>query len=157
MTEPPYVAPVLVAREGSGAVIDRERGFIYGLEEDLNYQTLTTKYLEVYGDGSIYAQKTYWMGTGTRIQLVDRDGTVLETLTLVIFGDLNGDAVIKADDVIVLKGLISGAIDEQANPAVTFAADMNADQAIGLTDRNTILGISTGAVPNYSQSRRTTV
>ena len=152
-TEPPYEAPVLLAREGSGAVIDREHGYIYGVEEDMDYDTLCSKYLEVRGDGRIVSQKNVWIGTGTKIYLVDRDGTTLETLTIILFGDLNRDAIVGADDVVIWKGLLSGAVSEEENPDLVFAADMDQDGVYDLSDRNIIMGISTGAV-DYSQTLR---
>ena len=153
-TEEPYVAPVLVAREGSGAVIDRERGYIYGLETNLNLEKLTRKYLDVVGNGHIAAKVDYLIGTGNEIYLIDeRDGTVLETLTVIIFGDVNGDGAIMTDDATALKGFMTGVTDKADEPAAAFAADMDQDGSIDLMDRGTIIGITNGSV-EYDQSTR---
>ena len=157
-TEPVKEPIVLIAREGSGAVIDRENGYIYGLEEDMSFETLTRKYLTVSGEGRIECSKVYQLGTGTQIRVIDNEtGDVLETWTLILFGDLDGDGLIRAEDVIQLKSLVSGAFSAQEHPEMAFAADMDNDGLVRMEDRPTMMGIISGAIRHFDQATRTVI
>ncbi|MGN0635291.1 MAG: leucine-rich repeat protein [Acutalibacteraceae bacterium] len=132
-TEPPRVPPVLYAREGSSTVIDRNQGYIYGLETGLNAETLESKYLEVRGEGHLELSKV--PGTGCEVFLVsDIDGQIVEKLTIVIFGDVNGDSYINTQDITMMKHFASCLLDPADNPVVFFAADVFQDGSINNSD-----------------------
>ena len=145
------VPVVLKAKEGSTTIIDRERGFIYGLDcmgvnayaeyeyvEDL----IAQNFVEIEGDGSLrytYVGDNTVLGTGAMVELIDnKTGEVLETFYIVIFGDIDGDGTVALGDA-------SDAIDYFAwndcindyedftNPAA-FAADIDADGEVTLGD-----------------------
>lgn len=150
-----FVVPTLAVREGSGAVIDWDNGYVYGLEEELSFDTLTSKYLEVQGDGHIICRKSVWLGTGTKIQLIREDtNTVEQELTLIIFGDLDGDSFITLEDTIPLKGLVSGVMPEAEHPDMVYAGDMDKDGIVTLDDRIFIMGIYSGVIEQFDQATR---
>lgn len=71
-------------------------------------------------------------GTGAIATVKDTNGNAVAEFTLVIFGDVNGDASVTATDkAAVSKAALGGAIEGDAN---TKAADVNGDAAVTATD-----------------------
>ena len=70
------------------------------------------------------------VGTGTTISLVI-DGEVVDTLTAMVLGDVNGDGKVLSNDYLVIKKHI-------ASPSLTGvkleAANVNADSNINTSD-----------------------
>lgn len=142
-TEPPRIPPVLVAKEGSGAVIDRQLGYVYGLQTGLEAQNLLNNYLQVEGEGHI--ELSGFVGTGCEISLVsDIDGTTVETLTIIIFGDLNGDSIINAQDITMTKQFAAGMLSAEDNQHAFFAADVYQDGNINNADITIIKSVFAG-------------
>lgn len=94
--------------------------YVYGLEEYITINTLLDEYIDVSGDGRIeiiYAKDAYkpYTGTGTVINVYDRMGTdtisddiLVESFHIVIFGDVNGDALAEAVDASFVWDEVSG-------------------------------------------------
>ena len=71
-------------------------------------------------------------GTGAVATVKDTKGNAVAEFTLVIFGDVNGDASVTATDkAAVSKAALGGVIEGDAN---TKAADVNGDAAVTATD-----------------------
>ena len=101
----------------STAVVETERaeapvtGYIYGLKDRLKEAALDD-YLSVEGDGTLQYTLTQYgrVGTGTKVEVIDSaDGEVVETYYIIIFGDINGDAVVTAADVAAIDAELSSA------------------------------------------------
>ncbi len=141
----------LKPKAGSTTVIDRERGFIYGLscagvdaysEYEFVEDLIAQNFVEIEGDGRLeytYVGNNTVLGTGAKVEFINnKTGEVVETFYIVIFGDIDGDGTVTLDDA-------SDAIDYFAwndcnydyedftNPAV-FAADIDNDGAVTLND-----------------------
>ena len=84
------------------ATTDSTKNLIYGLRVNQRDTVLLTTYVEVLGDG--YAVVTPVvrgrLGTGTKVEVYDNADTSapVETLYVVIFGDIDGNARLTADD-----------------------------------------------------------
>ena len=92
---------VLVPKDSTvTTVIDRDNMFIYGLEE-LITEADYANYLAVEGDGYFeVVANPHGYGTGTEIKLYDNvTKECLETYYVIIFGDINGDALVDSTDV----------------------------------------------------------
>ena len=94
----------LVEAPGSSTVIDRENGYIYGLEEMLTAKILDEDFLDYEGDGKLVIKPaptgTNRYGTGATVELYSNvDGSLVESFTIIVFGDLNGDSVVNGLDV----------------------------------------------------------
>lgn len=155
----------LIPMSGSTTVIDRDNMVIYGLEEYLNESILLNDYLDVEGDGYIVITpiKPGYYGTGAKVELYDRLDTSapVETFTIIVFGDLNGDSLVQAidstyadDENLMLttwsqKQIFDGAAIVD-NPDYdlykTMAADLNGDGIIDSTDATIIGDASIGIV-----------
>ncbi len=96
-----YVAPELVAL--GDTIIDKERGFIYGLPHaDKGGTTdLVTDGLVKVTNGTVVCTPyngNELLGTGATVELKDSTGATVETYTIIIFGDADGDAMITDTD-----------------------------------------------------------
>ena len=129
----------LYAGEGSSTVIDRDRGFIYGLKISVTEQELDEVFLQVDGNGHLEYESSGFVGTGTTVKLIDDNtGTVKETYTLVIFGDVNGDGIVNSTDTALMKSMVIGAVEKVPGSAQSFAADLNGDATINTSDLTVI-------------------
>ncbi len=123
-------APELIAVQGSDTVIDKENGIIRGIAvnttDDLNDYLAATLGATVKVTPSCGDR----IGTGTKVELVLGDET-LETYTVIIAGDVNGDALVDYTDLICMD--LSEAYELTLSAAQLLAGDLNGD---GLNDVN---------------------
>ena len=83
-------------------------------------------------------------GTGAVATVKDTKGNAVAEYTLVIFGDVNGDAAITAADGNTIKSVaLGGNIDAGARE---LAADVNGDASITAADGNTVKSAALGGV-----------
>ena len=137
----------------NGAVIDEERGLIYGVEPQVNERILREKYLSVVGYGTLEIDYSTQVGTGTEIRLVNAKGDVIGTYQLLIYGDLDGDGIITQEDIRIIKAIMNGSYSAKrgASSLVEQAGDMDGDGVLTLMDIMTIKGIMAGAI-EYDQA-----
>ena len=146
-----FVSVSLTARDGSTTVVDTASGILYGREEGLTNSGFSGRFAQVNGDGSLrytYANDSF--GTGTVVELIDNaTGIVLETYTIVIFGDVDGDGYITAAD----ENLVDMVSSYQIELAGAFlaAADLTRDGFVDAFDLN-ILSAATGYTTVINQA-----
>ena len=135
------------AADNSTAVIDRDNGIIYGLEEGIdnidafvNCDNCTLRYTETEGG----------FGTGTKVEVIQR-GEVVETYYIVIFGDVTGDGVIDALDVAMLSGVANYEFDFADGSLTSLAADLNKDGFIDTFDLTILVSASNFETPINQQ------
>jgi len=117
------------AIESVGATVNKEDKFIYGVDEGLSD---IEDYVRVV-NGTIRCTETEnGLGTGTIVDVLNEEGTVVDTYTLVIFGDVNGDSFVDAQDSIFIWMIILSG-DTSVN-ALNLAADVNRDGVINQAD-----------------------
>lgn len=92
----------------SGYSIDAETGYLLGVAEQTTMETLLSKFtnplntMKVFDkNGSEITDTAAMLGTGTVIKLMNGDAVVQE-ITVIVKGDVTGDAVIDANDVTLL-------------------------------------------------------
>ena len=144
-------APTLGVIDGTIGVIDTTRtemgeyeitevtGYIFGVDpalgEDVN------SIFEVVGDGELEIIETdNGQGTGTVVNVVDLEGTIVESYCLIIFGDVTGDGIINVEDSINVE-LSDGMMYEDGAdgmcicaPELIFAGDVTADEILNVED-----------------------
>lgn len=159
------IKPKLIPMDGSTTKIDRDNMIIYGLQEYLSESILLGDYLDVEGDGfiKIVPVKTDYYGTGAKVELYDNlaPEAPIETYTIVVFGDINGDSLVQAidstyadDENLMLttwsqKQIFDGSAvvdNPDYDPYKTMAADLNGDGIIDSTDATIISDASIGIV-----------
>lgn len=145
----------LIPMAGSTTVIDDDINAIYGLELYATEEILRESYLDVEGDGyfTVAPSKKTACGTGTVVELYDNvTGELLETYTIVIFGDLNGDSKINNNDYTIAKAEVdmftfwSDPMDESYDVYKTMAADFDGDGMISVKESSSINRYVLGSV-----------
>ena len=129
----------LVPKAGSTTVIDADTKAIYGIGLYATEDSLRSSKLAVEGDGyfTVKPSMRTACGTGTVIDLYDNvTGELLETYTIVVFGDLNGDSKITIDDHAIAQAEYdmftswSDSASTEYDFYKTMAADFNGDEFI---------------------------
>ena len=118
----------------SGAVIDDEIQFIYGIAPGL---TELEDYIGTTAIGSnvIYNNLYSFIGTGSKVTVKGADGNTLATYTVVIFGDIDGNGWYDANDAFIVNMLSSGVLSaDRLSEAQRMAADCNHDGVIDGAD-----------------------
>lgn len=138
--------PKLVPAAGSATVVNYESNFIYGLP-DRDIQSCSDVLINnlcgiTDGEGYVtyeYSNPDNVIGTGTKINLHRPDGTIIDTYTVVIFGDNDGDGYITMADVTdatYFDALLTSTYDyEDLSVANVKAMDVNGD---GMVDQRDI-------------------
>lgn len=135
-------APGIAAVAGSGAVIDDTRSFIYGIAEAL---ASLDNFVEPIGGATLEVVKSSGTscGTGTQVRVVFNAATVA-TYTVVLFGDLNGDANIDSSDADICVDYENFIInlDPVEDAHTLFAGDVNGDGNMDSADAGVIIDYS---------------
>ena len=122
----------LVSISGSGAVITKDN-LVYGLAAGLDS---IDGYVAASADGcEVKVTKSGdKIGTGTLVEIY-KDGYLVDTYTVVIFGDVDGDGWYDAQDAYIVSLITNGLLTrEQTGEAKYLAADCNHDGVIDGAD-----------------------
>ncbi len=121
----------LVPKENTSVVVDSTAKFIYGLEPmftDIN------EYVEGVGCEIRMIPTALGNGTGSKINLIV-NGEVKDTYTVLIFGDVNGDASCDGMDAVIVDCLAFGVLTKaEAGTVIYEAADCNHDDVVNSDD-----------------------
>ena len=147
--------------DGTAAVIetventeDPIEGYITGLQTKLSKAKLLSTYLTVEGDGRLEVTTTKYKvcGTGAKVDVYDRMGTpddtsddkLVETYTIIIYGDVNGDSAIDATDSSMIGSEVSGLTawsDEESEAyeyCMVVAADLDGNGFVESIDADMV-------------------
>ncbi|MCR4614757.1 MAG: hypothetical protein K5756_01215 [Clostridiales bacterium] len=135
--------PAIVSVETTNAIIDSTRKLAYGLEEGLmtvlsHITKVGAGTVEVFDNGRGFQA----MGTGTVVKLVLND-EVIDTYTVVIFGDVDGDGYADGNDAVIVSQLANGRI-ESSDLGETYALAADADGDNGVDDLDVMALIDSG-------------
>ena len=132
----------LVAKADMPTVIDTENKYIYGItagESIEDYINVNNGSYEIVANSSGVTN-----GTGATVNVKNASGTVVDTYTVIIFGDVNGDGSVTATDAAIVEvATVGGTIEGVAN---NFAVDINGDGGITPTDSATIKVATVGGI-----------
>ncbi len=131
--------------EGSETVIDSEHGYIYGLRTNMTWGEFFDS-IEITGNAHMESLGSTFVSTGAEVQVVsDDDNSVINTYTLVVFGDLNSDGLVLITDLTLLKAHIAGSTPINAGSAFEFAIDFMRDELILQTDYTLLKSVIAGS------------
>lgn len=124
------IPPEVVVNMDTLATIDGD--YLYGLDEGF---TDISNYISVAdGTGSMtFTPSENGCGTGSTIDIYDINNRLDRTITVIIFGDINGDTYIDGQDAVLLN-CINGGFGQSFSDAQKYAADVNFDSIVGTDD-----------------------
>lgn len=134
----PNVVDTEIVANMDGVVIDRDRGYIYGLDAYITAADIQD-YIGTSNGGEITVTTVDgidFVGTGTKVELFN-NGVLEESFEVVIFGDLSGDGAIDESDFIIIDLYNSWNLDNFDTfheTAAFFAGDLNNDECIDESD-----------------------
>ena len=118
---------------GTPAIIDEENRRIYGLTEGISGNSEIKEFVKATGNAVIRSTGTeYGYGTGTVVSL-NIDAVPVKSYTLIIFGDLDGDAICDVNDLSVCS-LYANATQVCDDPNLIFAGDLTGDSVVDISD-----------------------
>lgn len=132
----------LVAKSTSGLKTDRSKAIVSGF----TFEGLTVSkviqlfendriYLRVYDANNTMLKNTSSVTTGCTVRLIDASSNVIDSLTIVIRGDVNGDGKIDGMDSVITRLIAGGMLDStNATAAQIAAADVNFDDNVTTVD-----------------------
>ena len=92
-------------------------------------------YIRVYDANNTMIKNTNNVTTGCTVRLIDASGNVIDSLTVVIHGDVNGDGYIDGRDSVITRAIAGGMISgDNVTAAQTAAADVNFDGTVTSID-----------------------
>ncbi|MEI6580387.1 MAG: DUF6273 domain-containing protein, partial [Eubacteriales bacterium] len=124
---------IITAKSGTGCVVDNLNGFVYGLDTGI---TSLDEYVDVApGYELSYVPETGSLGSGTVVN-VTLAGDTVESYTIIIFGDVNGDGNIDSIDAGTIVDFENDAVhwNQTADAANFEAGDLNGDGNIDSMD-----------------------
>lgn len=113
--------------------LSQSKNVLYGIAPGL---TSLDDYFTIYNSNISleYNNKFDRIGTGSEV-VFSRDGSSLESYTVLLFGDINGDGWYDAQDAVLAELLANGMLTcEQVGELAYLAADCNFDGAIDQAD-----------------------
>lgn len=122
------------------ANIKNDGTYISGISVGTTGNTIKNKLQSVSSSASITISRTGALVTGDKVTI--KSGSETKTYYIVIYGDVNGDGVIKAGDYVFIKNKIMG--NKYLSGAYLKAADVNRDGKVSASDyvliKNSIMG-----------------
>ncbi|MBQ7580282.1 MAG: hypothetical protein IJU39_03130 [Clostridia bacterium] len=104
-----------------------ENGFVFGLEDIASEDDLTAIFGSIGNVDVVVTPVENGYGTGTVISLVNKTTSeVVDSLTVVISGDANGDGFVDSFDVAIITELVNN-FEDPADDATMLALDVFAD------------------------------
>ncbi len=118
--------------DGTTAVIDRENKYVYGItvgDSVENYFKVNNGTLEI-----VPSPAGAKNGTGAILNVKNSSGEIVESYTIIIFGDVNGDGEIKVADVLHMNLCLSSGTATGFSEIQALAADIDGNKEIQVAD-----------------------
>ncbi len=125
----------IVAKTGTTAVVDTTNKYIYGITPGDSVENYFTVNNGTYA--LVESSQGSTNGTGAKIQVKNAGGDVVDTYTVIIFGDLNGDANVDGTDSQLIMQKVAGS--STLDIVQTMASNVNADANVDGTDSQLIM------------------
>lgn len=127
----------LVAKDDMPTVIDATNKYIYGITSGDNIED----YIKVNnGSFELVANSSgYTNGTGTTVKVKNASGTVVDTYTVIIFGDVDGNSIIDGTDSLSIMQFVADSNMNSLEKFQLLASDLDATGVTDGTDGLTIM------------------
>lgn len=127
----------LVAKDGKSPVIDNANKYVYGITPGTDietYFTVKNGALELVANSAGYKN-----GTGAIINVKNSSGTVVETYTTIVFGDIDGNGVIDGTDNVSIMQFVADSDTNSLDKKQLFASDLDCSGISDGTDGLSIM------------------
>lgn len=121
------VDPDLKLNINTNVTKDETLGYIWGLDEGF---TDINKYVSLKeGTGTLeYIPAECGIGTGSILNIYDIYGDLYKTYTIIVFGDVNGDATVDGQDAVLISCIMN--FPDLFSESQKFAADVDFDSMV---------------------------
>lgn len=127
----------------SKAVIDKTNKIVYGFDTGMTLPADISRKVIVTGSGTLGIEMTdYGYGTGTKLNVIV-DDEVVDTYSIIIFGDINGDCFVDSIDTYTMS-MVCSKLDILSDSNMIKAADINNDGIVDMIDFVVLLSVSKG-------------
>ena len=118
---------------GTPGVVDEVNRRVYGLAQGVASNSEIKEYVKPTGKAVLRSTPTeFGYGTGTKLNLAI-DGVNVKSYDLIIFGDIDGDAICDINELTLVIAIAGGTMQVE-NEVVLFAGDLTGDGAIDVGD-----------------------
>ena len=123
----------LVAELGKATVVDKTNKYVYGITPGDNVED----YIKVNnGSFELVANSSgFTNGTGATVNVKNASGTVVDTYTVIIFGDTDGNGTINSTDKVAINQYIADSFNNSLTAAQAIAADTDGTSVVNSTDK----------------------
>ncbi len=130
---------------GTPGIVDEENRRVYGLAQGVSSNAEIKEYVKPTGKAVLRSVATeFGYGTGTKLNLAI-DGVTVKSYDLIIFGDIDGDAISDNNDLSFIISYAAGDIVCE-DDAVAFAGDLSNDGVIDIGDLPIYLEVTSGSI-----------
>ncbi|MCR4615083.1 MAG: S8 family serine peptidase [Clostridiales bacterium] len=126
--------PTIAAAEGQDVAIDRDKHIIYHINERTSREALA-ELLNVSNGTVEIITSSRFIGTGSVVNIYNREGELYSSYNVIIFGDIDGNGIINTSDYSALVMYFAGNNDlgDRTSPYY-MAADLTGEGRVGITD-----------------------
>lgn len=135
--------PSIIPRENSTTVIDYQESYIYGLRSGLTKTAFEKNFVLVSGYGRLeYETASGLLGTGSKVNFIDNStNEILQSFTVIIYGDVNGDGNIDDGDGAQITDYEFGYYSWGADSEKYLAGDLNGDGCLDAMDSSIVTDV----------------
>jgi len=135
----PFVSHMIASKNNTGCIVDYANMFIYGL---ISGATSLNGYIKIANGYQLSYSPNGVLGTGTILNVI-KDGVTVETYTIVLYGDDNGDGNIDSIDAGTAVDYQNYMVnwDPVKDAAFIKAADVNGDGNIDSIDAGVMVDV----------------
>lgn len=131
---PLFISQTLMIKETSSYSVN-DSDFLLSVTQKTTVASLTSNFensgLTIRDTSGNVVGSTSTVGTGYTVN-IEYSGTVIDSVIIVVAGDLNGDSIISTTDYMICNPCISG--QTQLNDLMFTAADVNGDRLVSSSD-----------------------
>lgn len=146
----------LVLKSTSKYSIDRTKNLVSGVvlgsntvSTVVNQFINTSTLVRVISANGTTLRNTATVTTGCKVRLIDTSNAVVDEITIVVYGDVNADQKIDAQDAVLIRAIAGGMLtSSNTTAAVLESADVNFDGSVTGIDAESVeeCGITFGTI-----------
>ena len=118
----PAPEPEIICNPETTVILDISKGYVYGLDEGFDD---ISNYISVEKGTFLFTPTENGNGTGSVLTVFDAKGNIFKTLSVIVYGDINGDSFADGQDSVLISAMID--CPTNFNNCQQYASDVNYD------------------------------